>query len=254
MKSLAIATNTFREKVRDRILYVILAFAFIMIMGTILLGKLTLNEQVKIIKDIGLSGISIFGAVMAIFLGVGLVAQEIEKRTIYTILSKPVKRGTFILGKFLGLSITLAVNVIAMSIVHTVTLKLYHINPNLTYVYAIYLLILELMLVTAIAMLFSTFSSTVLSILFTVGLYIIGHLLEDLKIFGEKSKSEVLQGVTNFLYYALPNMDFHNLKPNFTYDIPVELSYVGFVTIYTLSYIMVILVLSTIIFNRREFK
>lgn len=254
MKSLAIATNTFKEKVRDRILYIIIAFAVLMIASSILLGKLSLNEQVKIMKDVGLSAISVFGAVIAIFLGVGLVSQEIDKRTIYTILSKPVRRGTFLIGKYLGLIFTLTVNVIAMSIIHVLILKTYSVQFNLIYVYVIYFLLLELMLITAIALLFSTFSSTILSILFTSGLYIIGHLLEDLKIAGEKSENLLIQKTTKFLYYVLPNMDFHNLKPNFTYNIDIEPSMLFLVTIYTLAYIFLLLLLSVIIFNRREFK
>lgn len=254
MKSIAIAVNTFREKVRDRILYVILGFAVLMIIGSIFLGKLSLNEQIKIIKDGGLSAISIFGAVMAIFLGVGLVSQEIDKRTIYTILSKPVRRATFLIGKYLGLCITLAVNVIAMSVVLFIILKAYGINPSIIFVYAMYFLLLELMLTTALALFFSTFSSTILSILFTTGIYTIGHLLEDLKNFGEKSDVELFRSVSKVLYYILPNMDFHNIKVNFTHDIPVEISTIGWVSLYTIAYIVLILILSTIIFNRREFK
>ncbi len=254
MKSIAIAINTFREKVRDRILYVILGFAVLMIIGSIFLGKLSLNEQIKIIKDGGLSAISVFGAVMAIFLGVGLVSQEIDKRTIYTILSKPVRRSTFLIGKYLGLNITLAVNVIAMSTVHLLILKTYGVNPTIIYFYAIYFVLLELMLTTAIALFFSTFSSTILSILFTTGIYVIGHLLEDLQTFSAKSENELLRNTFKVLYYVFPNMDFHNIKVNFTYNIPVELSTIGLVSIYTIVYIILILILSTIIFNRREFK
>jgi ABC-type transport system involved in multi-copper enzyme maturation permease subunit len=254
MKTLAIATNTFREKVRDRILYVILAFAVLMIAGSVLLGKLSLNEQIKIVKDAGLTAISLFGAVMAIFLGVGLVSQEIERRTIYTILSKPVRRGTFLAGKYLGLILTLTVNVLAMSFLHLILLKTYGVKFDVLYIIAIYFLLLELMLTTAIALFFSTFSSTILSILFTSGFYVIGHLLEDLKTLGEKSESMFVKKITHFLYYALPNMDFHNLKPNVTYNIAVEPSMILLVTLYTLAYISLLLFLSIVVFNRREFK
>lgn len=254
MKVIAIAVNTFREKVRDRVLYVILGFAVLIILSSIFLGKLSLNEQIKIIKDGGLSAISIFGTVMAIFLGVGLVSQEIEKRTIYTILAKPVRRATFIIGKYLGLVITLSVNVLAMAFILMLLLKAYGQGISLIYIYAVYFLLLELMFVTAIALFFSTFSSTILSVLFTSGIYVIGHLLEDLKKFGEKSEKILVSKITEVLYYILPNMDFHNIKSNFTYDIPVQPSTLIWVSLYSFSYIFMILLFSIIIFNRREFK
>ncbi len=253
-KILAIAINTFREKTRDRVLFVVLAFAIILILGSVLLGRLSILEQIKIIKDIGLSAIAISGGIMAIFLGIGLVSYEIDRKTIFSILSKPVKRSTFIIGKFLGLLLVMILNVCGMSIVHLFLLYIYGVEPTLIYIIAIYFTLLELTFIIAISLFFSTFTSTILSSIFTISLYIAGHTTDDLKWFGERSQSEFIKKFTEIIYYVLPNMEFHNLRANVTYNIPVEATYITFVTIYTLAYVILILIFASMIFSRREFK
>lgn len=253
-KIYAITINTFKEKIRDRILFVILAFAIFLIISSVLLARLSILEQIKIITDLGLSAISIFGSIMAIFLGIGLVSYEIERKTIYNILSKPVKRSTFIIGKFLGLLLVLILNVCCMSIVHLLTLSIYGVKPTLIYIIAIYFTILELTLVIAISLFFSTFSSTILSSICALSLYIVGHTAEDMKWFGAKSQSKLIMKITDIIYYILPNLEFHNLRVNVTYDIPVSVKYSMFVTLYSISYSIVLLIFAAIIFSRRELK
>ena len=194
MKILTIARNTFREAIRDRILYNLLFFALLMIAISLLIATLTVGEQSKIIIDIGLGSINIFGALIAIFLGIGLIIKEIEKKTIYNILSKPVPRYQFIAGKYLGLLITILVNIAIMGaglylILIANEFRWGHDLSNINFDIwkAIYMIFIELMVVTALALMFSTFSSSsTLSAIFTIAVYFIGHLTEELRLLGDK--------------------------------------------------------------------
>src|SRR2546430_8930527 len=181
----AIARNAFREAVRDRVLYNLVVFALLLIAGAILLGELSAGQEAKIIVDLGLSAILLFGVFIAIFVGVGLVYKEIERRTLYAILAKPIGRGEFLLGKYLGLCLTLLVNVIVMGV--GLSLALIYVkrgwNPLVERIWpAILLIYVELMILTGVAMMFSAFSSPALSALLTFFVFVIGHFSADLKL------------------------------------------------------------------------
>src|SRR5881392_2015757 len=180
----AIARNAFREAVRDRVLYNLVLFVLLLTAGAIFLGELSAGQETKIIIDLGLSSILLFGVFIAIFVGVGLVYKEIERRTLYAILSKPVGRGQFLLGKYFGLCVTLLVNVAIMGI--GLSLSLWFVgrgwNPLMAKIWpAILLVFIELMILTGVALLFSSFSSPALSALLTFFVFVIGHLSADLK-------------------------------------------------------------------------
>jgi len=260
---LTIARNTFRENIRDKILYNLILFALIMILSSVALGQLTLGHEEKVIIDIGLSAISIFGTLIAIFIGIGLVYKELEKRTVYALLSKPVHRHEFILGKYLGLLCTLLVNVSIMTVGLILTL-IYHGGVGflgyLRLVPAVYLIFLSLVLTTALALLFSTFSTPALSALFTFFLWVIGHFNGDLLEFGRMMKSVPLQWLFRILYYVLPNLsnfttiDSRNVIESAVYRQPIDPIAVLWVTIYGLFYCGILLSLSIVIFSRRDFK
>jgi ABC-type transport system involved in multi-copper enzyme maturation permease subunit len=261
MRIIAIALNTFKETIRDKILYNLLIFALIMIGSSVLLERLTLGERTKITIDLGLASISLFGALIAIFIGIGLVYKEIERKTIYTIVSKPIARYKFILGKFFGLLITLLVNVAIMSagffIILYVLRSSYHVGVPLDLIgvlKAIFLIFLELILLTSIALFFSTFSTPTLSAIFSLSFYVIGHLSQDLKFFGSRSESIFVQKLSSFAYYLLPNLENFNIKAQAAYNLPVEPEYIALVIGYGVLYTTVILLLATAIFQRRDFK
>ena len=163
VKILAIAVNTFREAVRDKILYSLLIFALLMIVSSVFLSTLSVGDQIKIIQDMGLSMISIFGTLIAIFVGIGLVYKEIEKRTIYSIIAKPIARHQFLMGKYCGLILTLLVEITVMSSGFLLLLYFYPGSYDASILKAIYLIFIELMIVTAIALLFSSFSTPILA-------------------------------------------------------------------------------------------
>src|SRR5437660_4471417 len=202
----AIARNAFREAVRDRVLYNLVVFALLLIAGAILLGELSAGQEAKIIVDLGLSAILLFGVFIAIFVGVGLVYKEIERRTLYAILAKPIGRGEFLLGKYLGLCLTLLVNVAIMGV--GLSLALIYVqrgwNPLVARIWpAILLLYVELIILTGVAMLFSSFSSPALSALLTFFVFVIGHFSAELKNLATTGAARL---AFSALYYLLPNL------------------------------------------------
>src|ERR1700689_4241770 len=181
-----VAINTFREAVRDRVLYNLVFFALLLIGAAILVGQISIGIDRLVIVNIGLSAISVFGLVMAVFIGVGLVYKEIEKRTLYSLLSKPIRRWEFLVGKYAGLLFTLAVNTAFMTL--GLAVALFYVGRHFersdaSILVAIYFILLEFALVTALALFFSSFSSPMLSTLFTIGIYVTGVSAQDIRDF-----------------------------------------------------------------------
>jgi Cu-processing system permease protein len=224
---------------------------------------LTLGYMDKVIVDIGLSSISIFGTLIAIFLGIGLVYKELERRTVYALLAKPVHRWEFILGKYLGLLFTLLVNVAVMAVGVCLTLAYNGGIPPGSYfrlLPAIYLIYLSLALTTAVALVFSTFSTPALSALFTFFLWIIGHFNADLMQFALITKSAVAEFFAGILYYVLPNIsnfsfaDSRNVIQSAAYFEPIPAAAIGWASLYAVLYCGLLLGLAAILFSRRDFK
>jgi ABC-type transport system involved in multi-copper enzyme maturation permease subunit len=250
---IVIALNTFRENLRDKILYSLLIFAALLMGASILLGALTIAEQEKIIADMGLASINVIGVIIAIFVGIGLVSKEIERRTIYTILAKPISRSQFILGKYLGLIITLGVNLVIMFDVFVFTLWMTQVPITMVLVQAVALMMVEFLVVTATALFFSTFSTPTLSAALTLGLYFIGHLTSDLKALAEKSSSEVTKAVMTALYYLCPNLEVLNIKGQAVSGVSLAWSYQVSATLYGLLYASLLLAGAAAIFQKRDF-
>lgn len=249
-----IALNTFREAIRDKILYNLLLFALLMIGGSVFLGTLTTGEQVKVVKDMGLACISLFGVLISVMVGIGLVYKEIDRRTIYTILAKPIRRSEFLLGKYLGLMLTISLNVVVMSAGLLGILRVLEGAFPWILLKAVLLILVELMVVTSIALLFSTFSTPFLSALFTLGLYVIGHLSQEFRLLGARSEDPLTRGFTSALYYLLPNLQNFNIKGEVVHGVPVAPSFICFSVIYGMLYMAIILMTASAIFRRRDFK
>jgi ABC-type transport system involved in multi-copper enzyme maturation permease subunit len=249
-----IAFNTFKENLRDKILYNLVFFALLLIGSSVLLSTLTIGERSKIITDLGLASINLFGVVIAIFVGIGLVNKEIERRTIYTILAKPVSRLEFLIGKYAGLTLTLLVNVSVMVVGFLLTLLVTQSKVAPALFNALGLIFVELLVITAVAVLFSTFTTPTLSAIFTMAIYVIGHLTADLKDLAMKLPNILTKGILQALYYVLPNLEYFNRKGQAVHGIPIELSYVATAVVYGLAYGAVVLFLAGVIFQRRDFK
>src|SRR6266851_627463 len=253
----AIARNAFREAVRDRVLYNLVVFVLLLIAGAIFLGEISAGQEAKIIADLGLSAMLLFGVFIAIFVGVGLVYKEIERRTLYAILSKPIGRGQFLLGKYLGLCLTLLVNVVIMGV--GVSLALIYVrrgwDPLALKIWpAILLIYVELMIVTGVALLFSTFSSPALSALLTFFVFIIGHFSADLKTLGNSAGSVAARWLFRSLYYGLPNLSNYSMITAAAHGYVPEARAMAVTVAYAIFYIVVLLAGATWVFSRRNFK
>ncbi|HJQ69648.1 MAG TPA: ABC transporter permease subunit [Blastocatellia bacterium] len=256
-KVAAIAFNTFRESVRDRVLYNLILFVLILIGASVFVSELSLDEESEFILRLGLSLMLVFGAVIAIFIGVGLVFKEIDKRTIYNLLSKPVHRHEFIIGKFLGLCMTLLVNCAVMVV--GIELALMYVNGGfvrvqLTMLPAAFLIYLELAIVVAVALMFSSFSTPMLAALFTFAVYVIGQLSGDLRLAAELTESALTRVVLTALYYLLPNLANFGFISQASRGVTAPLSIITWSTAYAIIYISILLSGAVLIFQKRNFK
>lgn len=254
---ITIAGNAFREAVRDRVLYNLVLFVLLLTAGAIFLGELSGGQEAKIIVDLGLSATLLFGVFIAIFVGVGLVHKEIERRTIYAILSKPIGRSEFLLGKYLGLCLTLLVNILIMGA--GVSIALLYVkrgwDPLVISIWPVILLIyLELAIVTAVALLFSSFSSPALSALLTFFIFIAGHFSADLKIFAASLGGTAARWCFTALYYLLPNFSKYSLITPAAHGYAPNLSALLLGLLYATLYAGVVLAAGALIFNQRNFK
>jgi Cu-processing system permease protein len=253
----AIARNAFREAVRDRVLYNLVLFVLVLTAASIFIGELSGGQERKVIVDLGLSAMLLFGVFIAIFVGVGLVYKEIERRTIYAVFSKPVGRGELLVGKYLGLCFTLLVNVLVMGV--GVSLALMYVSrgwdPLIPTIWpAVMLIYIELMLLTAVALLFSSFSSPALSALLTFMVFIAGHFSADLKVLAVSLGSTGARWFFTGLYYLLPNLANYSFITPAAHGRAPAAGFVFASALYALVYIAVILAAATLIFSRRNFK
>ena len=252
-----IARNAFREAVRDRVLYNLVLFVLLLTVGAIFLGELSAAQEAKIIVDLGLGAMLLFGTFIAIFVGTGLVYKEIERRTLYAILAKPVGRGEFLVGKYLGLCLTLAVNVAVMGI--GVSLALLYVrhgyDPLALKIWpAVALIYVELLIVVAVALLFSSFSSPALSALMTFAVFVIGHFSADLKTLAAANGTTAARIFFGTLFYLLPNLSHYTQITDAGHGLTPPLAAFAAAVTYACVYVSALLAAGVFIFNRRNFK
>ncbi len=262
-----VAGAVFKESVRDRVPLAILGFAIILISASYLISQLTAGQDLKIIKDLGLAALSVLGVLIAVFIGIGLVSKEVERRSIYGLLTKPVSREAFLLGKYLGLVMTLLVNLAAMTVAYYLVLGYMDwtatesmrkawtrppLDPGL--LAAVGLTMMELALVTALALFFSTFSSPLLSAMLTFGLWVAGRFNADLRQFENVVEAPALVYLMRGFYYTLPNLAPFNVRAEAVHGVPVPWSHVLLTSGYALVYIALMLSAATVVFRSRDFK
>jgi Cu-processing system permease protein len=253
----AIALNTFRESVRDRVLYNLILFALILVAASVFVSDLSLDMESQFTAALGLSAMLVFGALIAIFIGVGLVYKEIDKRTIYSLLSKPVHRHEFIIGKYAGLCLTLLVNSGVMAL--GTELALLYVNRKFVPLHtavlaASFLVYLELVLVVAVALMFSSFTTPMLAALFSFAVYVIGHFSRDLLEMAALSNSTVTRAVLTTLYYVLPNLSNFGFITEASHGRMVPLSMAAGAVVYAVVYIGILLSAAVLVFQKRNFK
>jgi ABC-type transport system involved in multi-copper enzyme maturation permease subunit len=249
--------NTFREAVRDRVLYNLVFFALLMMAAAIFVGQISIGIEDIVIVSLGLSAISVIGLLIAIFIGVGLVYKEMDKRTLYALLATPVRRWEFLLGRFGGLVLTLAVNTAAMAA--GLFLVLWCVKHSLAsedsaVLVAVYFILLKLALVVALAMLFSCFTTPLLSILFTAGLYISGLFVQEMRTFHTLTPQAVLEAITRWLSYILPNFQNFDVMASAAHGRAIPAALILENTIYTVVYCAIVLLTAAAVFSRRNLK
>jgi len=249
-----IAWNTGREAVRSKLLYTLFFFALVLIFASLILANISYVERNRILQDIGMASIRFFSVAIAIFVGVGLIHREVERRTVYTILSKPLSRGEFLLGKYLGLVGTLWLQAGIMIAVFAAISLLRGVELGAGHAAAFGLLTVELAVVVAIATLFSAFTTPLLASLFAGGVWIAGNLTRNLRDIGADSGVEIVQQVTALLHRVLPDLASFNLSIEAAHGLPVAASDVWLPTLYGAAYVTLVLVCAVTIFERRDFK
>lgn len=252
-----IALHTFKESVRDKVLYNLILFALLLIGAAILFGSISVGIEQIILVNLSLSSISVFGLLMAIFIGIGLVSKEIERRTIYNILSKPVRRAEFIIGKYFGLLLTLVINTATMTA--GFYLALFYQKRSLGFadlnaLGAIYFILLELALVVGIALLFSCISTPILSAVFTFCLFVIGNLSSDIRWFGQETQNAWVEKLTTLLYYVLPNFSDFNVIAATAHGEKIPGYLLVSNSLYAFLYVTILISAAILIFEEREFR
>jgi ABC-type transport system involved in multi-copper enzyme maturation permease subunit len=263
-----VAWHVFKESVRDRVLYGIGLFALLLVAASLLIGQITAGQDVKIIKDLGLATIELAGVMMTVFIGVGLVAREIDRRSIHSLLAKPLARWEFVVGKYAGLVLTVAVNVAAMTLaLYAMLAWMWWISPevvrrswdapamDLRLLVAVGLILAELALLTAIALFFSTFSSSaLLSMAFTIGLYIVGLASQDLRHFGDIVDAPALAPVVAAIGWIVPAFSAFDVKAQVVHGLPVPAGACWLTVAYAAVYSAVAVGAGVALFSRREFR
>jgi ABC-type transport system involved in multi-copper enzyme maturation permease subunit len=253
----AIARNTFRETVRDRVLYAFVVFAFLLTLAGILLGSISVGQDLRILEDLGLATIAFIGGIIGIFVGTSLVHKEIERRTIYLIVTKPLSRWQFVTGKYIGLALCLLVVSVAMGgfLLGVVAL----LNPDHTVnplmVEAVALIYVELLFVIAVATFFSTFATPLMSVVFTLAVWFIGHFALSLRDLGRLSTDPATTRFFDFVYWLMPDLaSITKIRGDLMYGRQPELELLLFLCSYVLAYIVLLLSMATIVTERREFS
>lgn len=261
----ALALNTFREALRQKILYTLVFFTAVMILASLFLGQLSLGADVKIVKDLGLASIMVFGALISIFMGIGLVFKEVDRRTIYTILSKPVSRAEFIVGKYLGLVFTVGLEVLAMTCLLFILLSFYREPLDWNLLKAILMIYAELCVLIAAALVFSSYSSSFVSSMFSLGFLFLGHLTDDFVSVLRPKIALLMEGAfwERWLAWGLSvfsggmaqfNLDHFVINAKIVHGVPVRWDWLMQSVYYAICYVVVLLIIAIVLFRRKDLK
>lgn len=252
---LTIALNTFRENRRDRVLYILLFFAAAIIVAGVALGELSPFEQAKILLDLGQAAMFLGGSLIALLLGNGLISKEIERRTVSAILSKPVSRGEFLVGKFVGLNLTITTALAIMAATLVAVASVYGAPPTFALLQSFVFLWAEMMLLVSVAVAFASFvSSSTLAGMFSLSCWVLGQVTADLERLAARSGNALTRNVLRGFHWALPDLSLFDAKSRGTYGVPVPMEEFGWVLLYGLAYSVVLLALASAAFSRRDFK
>lgn len=250
----AIAVHTFKEAIRDRILALFVVFALLLMSFSTVMSWLTVGSELKIVTDVGLAALAFFGMLIAVFIGITLVHKEVEKRTIYAVLAKPVPRWLFIVGKYVGLMLVLLLVLGLMALFYLAVVWWKggvfpsHLLP------AILLTYLEVSVIVSVALVFSAFTTPMLAAIFTIGIYVLGHLTWGFADLVERLPGTAVRYLTTVLYYTLPDLETFNVRQQVTHGIELGPGYLPMAALYSVAYTAAMLALAVLIFRRKDLK
>jgi len=250
----SIALVTYREAVRNRVLYSLLFFAVALFLVAAVLDNMTTGQSGRIVLNLGLTGIHLFGVLIAVFLAVSAMSREITRKTLFVVLAKPVGRTQFLLGKYAGLLLTLAVLIGLMALSLMVVAALFGVSPGLPVIHAIVMIWVELAVLSAVALLFSVATGPFLSGMFTLGVFAIGHLTPGLLAMAEETGDRLMIGSARLVYYLLPNLETFNFKAEVLYRVAVPAGDTALALLYAVAYGTALLTLAAMVFGRRDFR
>jgi ABC-type transport system involved in multi-copper enzyme maturation permease subunit len=253
MKIYTIAKNTLREAIRDKILYIILFFALGMMGFSTMLYYLSMQQDVKIMKDIGLGMISIFGIIVTIFVGSNMLYKEVDKKTIYTVLSKPVDRTSFIIGKFIGLSTVLFLVTFGLTIAFYLVLLIKDVPFEVIFLEAILFSYFEMLFMISVTIFFSTLTSPIITTFSTLAVFLTGRSTDAIHLFISKMEEGLGQDVMMGIFYMIPNLESVNLINQVVYGESIGLKLGAITFVYIFLYIFLLIFISTITFQRKDF-
>jgi ABC-type transport system involved in multi-copper enzyme maturation permease subunit len=246
-----ISLNTVREHFRDKLFYNLAFFALLLIACAVILSRLSIGNNHRVLVDVGLTSINIISIMMAVFLGIGLLSRELERRTLYLLLSKPVPRRHLVLGKYMGLLITLLLNILLLTMGLSCVLWMTDAPMTVGIFQAALAMYLECAVVTAIAMLFSAFTGATLSAMCTLSLFVVGHNMTSLRIVADRSE-EAVKMILNGIMYVLPDLEHFNVRSHVIREATLPAMNVLTLTGYACLYAAVLLMLTTILFKHRD--
>ena len=249
---LTIASNTFKETVRNKVLYNILLVAGAALFLSMSFGDLSVFSRTQVMTDFGLATMSLTGLLLAVFIGAGMLGSEISTKTVYGILTKPVSREQFIFGKFFGLVTTLLLNFALISLVFFIAITLMGADVKISIMDAVVLLAVEMSVIVSAAIFFSSFTTPTLAAIFTIGFYISGHLNDLVDIGTRQQESVIWQMILKFFYFLLPNLEHFNIRSRVVYDLPVPPDFVTGALCYGVLYTILLLLLSSMVFSRKD--
>jgi Cu-processing system permease protein len=249
-----IARMSFLEARRNRVTWSLFFFCHTQVLTSFMFQEVTIAYFDRIVRDVGFAAINLFGVLLAVFLGVNTVTREIERRTVYALLAKPISRGRYLVGKLLGVWLTVAVCLSMMFVAFLFETTLYQGPIDAVMFQAFWLLLVELLLLAAFAILVSTFTSSIMAAFMTLSLVIIGHLSEDLAFFASKSSAPAVRTLGQWTFFVLPNLDRLNLKNQLAVLAPVDAGHVLTASAYGIAYVVAFMALSIVLFSRRDLK
>lgn len=248
----SIAKNTFKESARNRISFVILLIAIACILLTRAVAYVSPETEDKMVVDFGIFAITFFGMIMAIFNGSNLIYKELEKRTIYTVMSKPIHRYEFVLGKFIGLLFAISTNLLLVSCIFVIYCMVIKISLSAAFFVAVFCIFLQISMVIGISIVFSLISSPLLSASFSMMFYIFGYWLEGLRDLIPLVENHAGQFVIEWVYKVLPKLFYLDFKYQASHGLSITPMEAIMAILYGVNYVALFLVIATLLLNKKE--